>query len=66
MDRKARNPWNNNGGKILPLKAVPIATVGSFYHRRKKFKPSAKNCECDIANTPYLKVVEIVGINASI
>ena len=37
------NPWNNYAGKILPLKAVPIATVGKCYHRRKKFKPPAKN-----------------------
>jgi len=43
-------------GKYFPRRQFPQPQD----HKRKKFKPPAKNCECDIANTPYLKVVGIL------
>jgi len=49
MDRGSGTSWDEECGKIILWKAVSIAT----------FKPPAKNPECEIDNTLYLKVVGI-------
>ena len=58
-------PWNVMGrhgtkwGKMIPWKAVSIATF-----KISNYPP--KNPECEIAYTPYLKVVGIISVQAGL